>query len=211
MKKVVVFDLGGTLMTFKNMPPVWIDSYKIGLNNIHAKYRLGLSNTDIEASAEIMKALNPRVNYREKEISPSEIFRKATAHWHTDLEPDDMIECFFAGIHLETQIYDYALDLIADYRSNGYCIACLTDLPSGMPDCIFKRPLQALTDQLDLYVSSQSCGYRKPNPYGLQYIADYFSADIKNLLFIGDEQKDKRAAQNAGCQFMFIGDVICQE
>ncbi|MGN0528316.1 MAG: HAD family hydrolase [Eubacterium sp.] len=169
-----------------------------------------MSDDYIEKSVEIMKSYNPRVNYREIEITPTEIFNKATAHWNTDLNIDSVIECFFDGINLNTVIYDYAFDLIEKYRSNGYLIACLTDLPSGMPDYIFKKPLQTLINKLDLYVSSQSCGYRKPNKYGLQYIADYFDTDVKSLLFIGDEQKDKITAQNAECEFMFIGDLVCQ-
>lgn len=208
MKKVVVFDLGGTLMEFKGMPPVWIDYYKIGFSSVNVKYNIGLSNDDIEKSVEIMKSYNPRVNYREIEIIPDEIFTNTSAHWNTDLDIDSIIECFFDGINLETVIYDYAFDLIESYKSDGYCVACLTDLPSGMPDYIFKKPLKALVDKIDLYVSSQSCGYRKPNKFGLQFIANYFGTDVKNLLFIGDEKKDKQAAENAGCKFEYIGDKL---
>lgn len=42
----------------------------------------------------------------------------------------------------------------------------------------------------------------------MKYIADYFNADVKDILFIGDEEKDKRAAQNAGCEFMFIKEFL---
>jgi phosphoglycolate phosphatase-like HAD superfamily hydrolase len=31
------------------------------------------------------------------------------------------------------------------------------------------------------------------------------------LLFIGDEEKDKLAANNAGCEFKFIGDLLWLE
>lgn len=211
MRKVVVFDLGGTLMEFKNMPPVWIDYYKAGFDSINAKYHLDLSNNDIEKSVEIMKSYNPRVNYREIEISPTEIFTKATEHWNNDLDINIVIECFFEGINLDTVIYDYAFDLIDSFKQKDCFVACLTDLPSGMPDYIFKKPLKNLISKLDLYVSSQSCGYRKPNKFGLNYIADFYGVDVNNLLFIGDEEKDKLAAQNAGCEFRFIGDIINHE
>lgn len=211
MKKAVVFDLGGTLMEFKNMPLVWIDYYKIGFDNINEKFKLDLSDDDIKKSVEIMKSYNPRINYREIEITPTEIFTKSTSHWNINLDIESVIDCFFEGINLETIIYDYAFDLIDDYKQKGYSVACLTDLPSGMPDYIFKKSLQTLIDKFDLYVSSQSCGYRKPNKFGLQYIADYFDVDVKSLLFIGDEEKDKLASQNALCEFMYIGDVICQK
>ena len=211
MKKVVVFDLGGTLMEFKGMPPVWIDYYKIGIESINEKFNLNLSDDDIEKSVEILKSYNPRVNYREIEITPTEIFIKSTSHWDINLDIESVIDSFFEGINLETVIYDYAFDLIDNYKRKGYFVACLTDLPSGMPDYIFKKPLQTLIDEFDLYVSSQSCGYRKPNKFGLQYIADYFDVDVKSLLFIGDEEKDKQAAKNALCEFIYIGDVICRK
>lgn len=208
MAKVIVFDLGGTLMKFKGMPPVWIDYYKVGFDSVNEKYNLGLTDSDIDRSVQIMKSFNPRVNYRENEIVPYDIFKKATADWNKELEINSIIESFFAGINLDTVIYDYAFELLEKYKSNGYNIACLTDLPSGMPDYIFRKPLAKLIDKLDLYVSSQSCGYRKPNKFGLEYIADYFNTNVKDILFIGDEEKDKQAAQNAGCKFMFIEELL---
>lgn len=210
MKKVVVFDLGGTLMEFKGMPSVWIDYYKIGFDSINEKFNLYLSDDDIEKSVEIMKSYNPRINYRDIEITPTEIFINSIAHWNTDLDIDRVIDCFFEGINPERVIYDYAFDLIDNYKRKDYFVACLTDLPSGMPDYIFKKPLQTLIDKFDLYVSSQSCGYRKPNKFGLQYIADYFDVDVKSLLFIGDEEKDKLASQNAGCELMNIGEIYAK-
>lgn len=211
MKKVVVFDLGGTLMEFKGMPPLWIDYYKTGIESINEKFNLNLSDDDIEKSVEILKSYNPRVNYREVEVTSKEIFTNATSHWDYTLDIDSIIDCFFDGININTVVYDYAFDLIDNYKRKGYFVACLTDLPSGMPDFIFKKPLQTLIDEFDLYVSSQSCGYRKPNKFGLQYIADYFDVDVKSLLFIADEEKDKLASQNALCEFIYIGDVICRK
>lgn len=49
MKKVIVFDLGGTLMKFKGMPPVWTDYYKAGFDSINAKYNLGLTECDVDS------------------------------------------------------------------------------------------------------------------------------------------------------------------
>lgn len=195
-------------MEFKGMPPVWIDYYKVGFDSVNAKYNLGLTESDIDRSVQIMKSYNPRINYREKEIAPYDIFKEATADWNKELDINSIIESFFAGINLDTVIYDYSFELLEKYKSDGYNIACLTDLPSGMPDYIFRKPLAKLIDKLDLYVSSQSCGYRKPNKFGLEYITDYFNTDIKDILFIGDEEKDKQAAQNAGCKFMFITELL---
>ncbi|MGN0515727.1 HAD family hydrolase, partial [Eubacterium sp.] len=182
-----------------------------GFESVNSKFNLSLSNEEIEKSVEIIKSYNPRVNYREKEIEPCDIFKDAISHWNIEIEINRVIESFFEGIRLDAVIYDYAFDLIDSYKQDGYFVACLTDLPSGMPDYIFKKPLQMLIDKLDLYVSSQSCGYRKPNKFGLQYIADYFDVDVKSLLFIGDEKKDKLAAQNADCEFKCINELLLKK
>lgn len=84
----------------------------------------------------------------------------------------------------------------------GVQIAALTDLPSGMPDELFKRDIQELLPNLDLYISSAVCGYRKPNPRGLEMIADHFHVPVHELVLFGDEQKDKLTAENTGCRFV---------
>ena len=42
-------------------------------------------------------------------------------------------------------------------------MAALTDLPSAMPDEIFRRDISELLGYFDYYVSSTVAGYRKPN------------------------------------------------
>ena len=82
--------------------------------------------------------------------------------------------------------------------------AVLTDLPSGMPDALFRADIVPLLPYIDLYVSSGTCGFRKPNPAGLRQIAAHFSAAMEALVFIGDEDKDAATASRAGCGFLRI-------
>ena len=208
MNKVVVFDLGGTLMEFVGMPPSWIDYYHTGFENVSIKYGLGISEKQIETSAQILTDYNPRVNYRENEITAEGLFEKAVASWNCVIYVNDIIDAFFEGIKLNTIIYDYSFDLIEKFRSEGYRVACLTDIPNGMPDDYFKNCVLPLIEKIDLYVSSQSCGYRKPNPYGLNYIAEYFGVNANDLIFIGDEEKDRLTAERAKCNFCFIKDIV---
>lgn len=58
----------------------------------------------------------------------------------------------------------------------------------------------------DMYVSSQSCGFRKPNPEGVHQISEHFGADEKQFIFVGDEPKDtKRRRMWAAVQFSSTG------
>ena len=94
--------------------------------------------------------------------------------------------------------------MLQKLKEKGYTIAVLTDLPSTMSDEIFRRDILELLDYFDYYVSSTVAGYRKPNCKGLQMISERFSFPITELIFIGDEVKDRRTAINANCKFIWL-------
>ena len=85
-----------------------------------------------------------------------------------------------------------------------YTIAALTDLPSGFPDERFIEDIAELMPHFDYYVSSAISGVRKPNEGGLRMIADRFGVSLSELVLVGDEEKDFRTAERAGCGFLWI-------
>ena len=101
------------------------------------------------------------------------------------------------------EIYPETINVLQKLKK-GYTIAALTDLPSAMPDEIFRRDISELLGYFDYYVSSTVAGYRKPNCKGLQMISERFSFPITELIFIGDEEKDRRTAINAHCKFIWL-------
>lgn len=74
-------------------------------------------------------------------------------------------------------------------KNKGYIIAALTDVASAMPDEMHIDYFKELLPYFDMYVSSQSCGYRKPNPKGLFDIKKRFGLSEKEMIFVGDEKK----------------------
>ena len=202
--KVIVFDLGGTLMQYVGMPYSWIDFYYQGFNAIVKKYNCNVSKKDIEKSVQILKDFNPRVNYREVDYTAEYIFKTALEHWHIDMPIEYYIEEFWSGLNLSTDIYSDTFDVLYQLKEKGYIIAALTDLPNGMPDYIFKREITELLDCFDCYLSSSVVGYRKPHTKGLEIIADKFKFPITDLIFVGDEEKDRKTADRANCKFIHI-------
>lgn len=202
--RVIVFDLGGTLMEYEDMPYSWIDYYEYGLQKINKKYNCNKTAYDISKSVDILKAYNPRIQYREKEISPEFIFSKVLEHWNIDIAVKDCVYTFFEGLQLNTKIYSDTVSTLTELRNRKYSIATLTDLPTAMPDELFKRDIAQLLKYFDLYVSSSTCGFRKPNYMGLRLIAEYFNVSITELIFVGDEEKDRKTAQNANCKFVYV-------
>lgn len=216
MNKIYVFDLGGTLMEYtssllqnnKGMPFNWSDFYVGGFSLINQRFNLGLSKTQIDQAVEILKSHNPRICGRQNEILAADLFRMATKNWNVELDIPKAIEVFFENMKLTPVIYNYSIPLLQKLKSEGNIVCCLTDLPSGMPDSIFKPSITELLPYFDLYVSSEVCGFRKPNKAGLEFIANHFNVPVTDLIFIGDEQKDIDCAKNAGCEFVHISKII---
>lgn len=208
MIKVVVFDLGGTLMEYMGMPLNWSEYYYKGFKTINNSLKLEIDEFDLTKSVEILKSYNPRLSGRDYEIKPEELFCNAIAHWNREVNIAEIIKIFFEGLCLQARIYEYSVELINDCKRRGYKVACLTDLPNGMPDYLFMNSIVELTDLFDLYVSSQSCGYRKPNKNGILHIAKAFDVETCEVLFVGDEEKDYLTSKNANCQFEYISEYL---
>ena len=200
MEKVIVFDLGGTLMEFEGMPLSWLPYYPQGFAAVDQALSLGLSQEEIDGSVQILKEYNPRYTPREEEISPEKIFGDAIQHWKKAVSVEQVISAFFSGLCLVPRIYEDTLPGLSQLRGKGYNLACLTNLPSGMPDTVFREGLDGLTEQLDYYLSSGLCGFRKPNEAGMRQIAQRFQVPMEDLLFVGDEPLDEERpnGQDAG-------------
>ena len=57
--KVIVFDLGGTLMEFSGMPLNWSDYYPRGFKTVGEKNSLSLSDEEIAESSEYLRRRFP--------------------------------------------------------------------------------------------------------------------------------------------------------
>ena len=202
--KVIVFDIGGTLMEYKNMPLSWLDFYKDGFRYVRSELSLNITENDIDKSFDVLKSYNPRINPREVDVTPEVIFSEATAHWQGEFTLSDVINKFYESMNLTAYIYPETIDFLDKLKAEGYIIAALTDVAIGMPDELHKSYFPELLPYFDMYVSSISCGYRKPNPKGLSDIAENFGVVTSEIIMIGDEEKDIKTAKRFGCKSVLI-------
>lgn len=202
--KIVVFDLGGTLMKYVGMPASWVEFYQQGFEAINDKFNCKISEEAIAKSVQMLKKFNPRINYREIEYPAEQIFNTVLKHWNIDVPVQDCIETFWSGLHLKTQIFSDTIDVLLKLKEKGYIIATLTDLPSAMPDEVFKRDIPELLKYFDYYVSSSVAGFRKPNCTGLRMISEKYNVPLEEIVFVGDEEKDRQTAKYANCKFIHI-------
>ena len=191
-------------MQYEEMSYSWVEFYQQGIDAIIQKYNCHVSMEDIQKSVQILKDFNPRVSGREVEYSAEHIFSNALEHWNIDTPIKNCIETFWQGLKLSAKIYPDTIEVLKELKEKGYIIVTLTDLPNAMPDEIFKKDISELLSYFDYYVSSCVAGYRKPNCKGLQMISDKYGVPVTELVFVGDEEKDRKTACNANCKFVHI-------
>lgn len=68
--KIIVFDLGGTLMEYRGMPLNWSAYYEQGFRQIAKRFSGSVTQEQLNESAAVMRSWNPRIYPREKEIDP---------------------------------------------------------------------------------------------------------------------------------------------
>ena len=103
--KVLVFDLGGTLMQYVGMPHSWVEFYKQGFEAICRTFGCQVSEAEIEGSIQCLTEKNPRVNYREEEYLPEEIFTKALFLWHEKLPIKECVKVFYTNMFEEVIVW----------------------------------------------------------------------------------------------------------
>lgn len=203
-RRAVVFDIGGTLMEYCDMPYVWFDYYEAAFERLNCELSLGLSDSQLAHSLDILRSYNPGVNYREVDYPPEKIFGDVTADWHTDVPLDRIIWSFFGAMELKPLIYPESVEVLSELRRIGFIVGTYTNVVSGMPDEMHKSYFAELMPYFDVYVSSCNCGFRKPNPRGLEVIAERYGLKPDEMIFIGDEKKDPETARRFGCRSVLI-------
>lgn len=191
-------------MEYQGMPLNWSNYYEKGFRRIAERFSVAVTAEQLDQSSAVMRAWNPRIRPREEEADPGLIFKQALAGWDCMIPVGEAVEAFFDGLELRPKIYPDVLPALWQLRAAGWTIAALTDLPTAMPDELFRRHIQELLPYFDCYVSSQLCGFRKPNPAGLYRIAENYHVPAHELVFVGDEDKDELTARKAGCYFISI-------
>lgn len=72
--RIIVFDIGGTLMEFEGMLLNWSEYYLWGFKRLAESLGYSIADGEILRSVEILRSYNPRFHEREKEIKPDVIF-----------------------------------------------------------------------------------------------------------------------------------------
>ena len=115
--------------------------------------------------------------------------------------------CMTANTHL----YPQTLPTLRALKESGaLCCIVSTKTRSRIGETLRKYQMESL---IDLVVGMEDVAQAKPAPDGINAVCRHFGLDKKDVLYIGDNTIDAKAAQNAGVAFAAVttGTTTSQE
>ena len=110
-----------------------------------------------------------------------------------------------------THLYPQTLPTLHALKDAGaLCCIASTKTRSRIGETLRKYQMESL---IDLVVGVEDVAKAKPAPDGINAVCRYFGLDKKDVLYIGDNTIDARAAKNAGVAFAAVttGTTTSQE
>lgn len=101
-----------------------------------------------------------------------------------------------------THLYPETLPVLKALKEKGSrCCIVSTKTRSRINETLRKYAMESL---IDLVVGMEDVDNAKPAPDGINRVCDHFGLDKKDVLYIGDNTIDAKAAQNAGVAFAAV-------
>lgn len=204
MIKAVVFDIGHTLVHYKN-PLNWRSLYEPALENVEQQCNYQLTEKNYADAISILCEYNTRINPREKEVSADHIWSRILNSWNKEIS--DLLICkeaFYSFFRNDCFVHEDVLEFLTYLRKRNLKTATLSDVPYGLENKYALEDISSIVEYIDLPYTSNDIGYRKPNIKGLQMIAQELDILVQEMMYIGDEEKDIICANNAGAVSVLI-------
>ena len=205
MAAAVVFDIGETLIDYGN-PLSWVTLYRPALERADRACALGLAEEDFSSAVEVLKKYNTRLCPRMREVSADEVFQEILDGWHRPEGPREAVKReFFAFFKRnDPRPYPDVPDALARLKGIGVRTATLSDVAYGEDSESALADIGEIAAYIDLPLTSRDIGWRKPDGRGLLYIAEQFREDVREMIFVGNEEKDVLCARAAGAVSVLI-------
>lgn len=198
--KAIGFDLGKTLIDYKDVPSSWQSLYHEALTDVAVKCGCKVTNDLIEKGKQVLTKYNTRINPRLTEVASETIFREILAFW--GLSTGDYLEiaesAFFTYFRKELVVFDDTLRILQFLKDKNIKIGVLTDVPYGMSHKFLELDLAPIAEYIDVVLSSVDVGVRKPDRKGYMDLAAGLHVNACDMAFVGDEEKDIKGADKAG-------------
>ena len=186
-KKVIIFDLDGTLIDSSpdlalaiNYMLKSINKKAFSLDEIHHWVGNGaeiLVKRALSGSSEISANINENA------------FKEAL---------DIFLEFYAKNLAVATVTYPHVLSTLSKLKEHGYKLVIVTNKPFNFVEPILEE-LQ-LKEYFEFYLGGDSLKEKKPHPAPLLYVCDKLNVSVDECVMIGDSKNDILASKACGMQ-----------
>jgi len=186
-KKVIIFDLDGTLIDSSpdlalaiNYMLKSINKERFSLDEIHHWVGNGaetLVKRALSGSSEISANIN------------EDEFKEAL---------DIFLEFYAKNLAVATVTYPNVLSTLSKLKGHGYKLVIVTNKPFDFVEPILEK-LQ-LKEYFEFYLGGDSLKEKKPHPAPLLYVYDKLKVSVDECVMIGDSKNDILASKACGMQ-----------
>jgi len=202
--KAIGFDIGGTLVNY-NKPLNWSASYRDAIKFMCEKNEINFTEERFEEARQVLQKYNTRVNPREIEVSSDTIFGEIFERWGEDTNKlKQSKKSFYEFFQREVTLYDDTQNLLEYCRQNNIKCCVYTDVAYGMDDEYSLKDIEQIQEYIDLKLTSENVGYRKPNRKGFETMLQKFDCKPQEMVYVGDEQKDIIGPHSVGMSAILI-------
>ena len=197
--KAVIFDLGNTLVHYtENIN--WSNLYTPATRQVLAACGAGFCAQKDAAAQKTLTKYNTRVHPRDYEVSSNVIFGEILEGWGESAEKVYVAkQSFYNFFQRETYLYEDTEAVLQTLKARGIKIGVLTDVPYGMDNEFVQKDLAPIANYIDLCLTSNDVGLRKPSPKGFLTLQNAFGVVRGNeIIVVGDEEKDIVGANVSG-------------
>ena len=194
------FDLGGTLVHYRDTPLNWCSLYAHALTEMAAACGRAPTETDIATATAILTKYNTRVHPRLREVRSDEIMEQILAAWRLSLDVymANATRAFFEFFQQRAVLYEDVIPALRQIKSLGLKVGILTDVPYGMDRAFIERDMAGIAGFVDTLVTSVDAGWRKPESAGFDLLAGRLGVSAERVAYVGDEEKDVVGARSSG-------------
>ena len=204
MFKAVIFDIGQTLVHYKN-PLNWSKLYRPAFQYVADRCGYHFSEDQYRHVGDVLTKYNTRINPRVQEVSSMRIFTEiADGAGLSGKDIDQVKHHFFSYFRQDISLYSEVEETLNTLVDKGVMTGTLSDVAYGMDNEYALEDIALISKYIDYPLTSNDVGFRKPSTKGLEMLAEKMQIEVSEMIFVGDEEKDIICANNAGAYSVLI-------